>query len=170
MLLLAGCGGGGSKAGSAVTTSSSAKSQTSAWSAEAKASARQLLAYTAQGPELDCAVEVLTSVYSPEDWSYAVAHPIVNDQVPAGFPARMTALDDQSRKLMESRCGIKDTRSADAAKAAAMKAYNDAVGEWNTLTEKRDAAGAKTVVVNGRSFEDFKAWATANGKPTAPPG
>lgn len=51
----------------------------------------------------------------------------------------------------------------------AMKAWNAAVDEWNALTQKRDATGAKTVIVDGRSFEDYEAWATANGKPLTSP-
>lgn len=147
--------------GSSSTTTSASSLK---WTAEAKTSVRSLMAMAAQGTQLDCAVDVVTSVYTPEDWTYLVAHMNQTDE-----PAALKAKDDAAAKEMESRCGIKDTRAEDAAKDAAMKAWNDAVGEWNKLTEQRDATGAKTVVVNGQSFEDYKAWAAANGKPTEMP-
>lgn len=50
-----------------------------------------------------------------------------------------------------------------------MKAWNDAVDEWNALVKQRDAARDRTVVVAGKSFDTYKDWAAANGKPLAAP-
>lgn len=127
------------------------------WSVEAKASVRQLMAMAAQGPELDCAVDVVTSIYSPEDWTYAVAHPTVNGQE-AQVPARMKDLEGRSAQELERRCGIKDTRAEDKAKADAMKAWNAAVDEWNALSDQQRVG-----------FDSYTAWAKANGKPLSSP-
>jgi hypothetical protein len=158
--VLAGCASGGGKPAAASRT---------AWPPATKAGLRQTLAMGAQGSQLDCAVDVVAGFYSPEDWTYVSAHPYPNGEKPAEYPARLTALDTESRKTLESRCGIKDTSGEDAAQAAAMKAWNSAVDEWSALTQKRDAAGAKSVVVDGRSFDSYDAWAKAFGKPLQAP-
>lgn len=145
-------------------TMSAGSVATTKWSAEAKAGVRQLMAVAAQGPELDCSVDVVTSIYSPEDWTYAVAH-----GSDADLPARMKDLEDKDIRELERRCGIKDTRVEDQAKADAMTAWNAAVDEWNTLTDQRDAAHAPAVIVDGRAFGSYGDWAKAFGKPLSPP-
>lgn len=121
------------------------------------------MAMAYQAPQLDCALDVIVSIYTPEDWAYSAGHSS------AELTGRAKELEDQSAAELERRCGIKDTRAEDKAKSDAMTAYNAAVQEWNKLTEARDAAGARQVVVDGRSFDSYVDWAKAFGKPTAMP-
>lgn len=137
------------KAATSPTTSKPAAA--SKWTDDEKTSVRQLMAMAAVGQQLDCAVQVVTETYTPDDWTYLVAHMNQTDE-----PSALKDKDDQSAKTMESRCGIKDTRAEDKAKADAEKAYNAAVDEWNALTDaQRDG------------FNGYSDWAAKNGKPTS---
>lgn len=108
----AGCSGGGattkSTAAGAVAVSSTTPTITGAakWTADEKAGVRQVAAIEAQGPQLDCAVNVITGIYSPDDWTFVVAHPTVNGDE-SQLPARIQELNTDATQALAQRCGIK---------------------------------------------------------------